>query len=319
MTLEDLRVFAAVCEAHSLSAVARNLGCTQPAVGQHVARLERELGVSLLDRRARGVSMTPAGEVLYRASVDALGALSSASRHIGDIREGESGSLRISTGPTTVRHFMQSAVVRFRESFPGVALEFRPRNSTRGCLELLRREPIDLAFVSTGMPSQGIEQRPVLEARLMLLLMADHTLAKRRRLRISDLENLSFVGLRSYTSPESQLAKQLAQHGLVIRSKTMVDDWDTAGMMVKLGMGAAIVPSVHAYSYMRSGQLAAVRIEGLSPVQFGWAARSFSALPKVAEHFMALVGKELEDADGLPGCRILRTAPTTPASKQRRA
>ena len=317
MTLEDLRVFAAVCEAQSLSAVARNLGCTQPAVGQHVARLERELGVSLLDRRARGVSMTPAGEVLYRASVDALGALSGAARHIGDIREGESGSLRISTGPTTVRHFMQAAVVRFRERFPGVALEFRPRNSTRGCLELLRREPIDLAFVTTGMPSQGIEQRPVLEARLMLLLMADHVLAKRRRLRIADLESLSFVGLRNYTSPESQLSKQLAQQGLVIRSKTMVDDWDTAGMMVKLGMGAAIVPSVHAHTFVRSGELAAVRIDGLTPVQFGWAARSFGTLPKVAEHFMELVGAELEDADNVPGCRVLR-APTATIVKQRK-
>ena len=55
MTLEDLRVFVAVCRVGSLSEVARGLHCTQPAVSQHVTRLERELGVALLERRATGV------------------------------------------------------------------------------------------------------------------------------------------------------------------------------------------------------------------------------------------------------------------------
>lgn len=61
MTLEDLRVFVAVCRAGSLSAVARELACTQSAVSQHVKRLEREAGVSLLERRPRGVVPTYAG------------------------------------------------------------------------------------------------------------------------------------------------------------------------------------------------------------------------------------------------------------------
>lgn len=305
MTLEDLRVFAAVCEAHSLSAVARDLGCTQPAVGQHVARLERELGVPLLNRRARGVTMTAAGEVLYRASIDALGALAAAARQVTDIREGHSGSLQITTGTTTVRHFMQRAVVNFRAHFPEVSLEFRPRNSTRQCLELLRRDPVDLAFVTTGIPVQGLEQRSVIEARHMLLVPEDHPLSSRKRLRIADLRSLPFVGLRSYTSPESQLAKQLAEGGVVIRAVTMVEDWDNAGMMVELGMGLAIVPSIHAHSFMRSANLAAIRIDGLSPIHFGWAARSFDGLSKAAQHFMALVEQELSSADAIEGCRYL--------------
>lgn len=308
MTLEDLRVFAAVCEANSLSAVARDLGCTQPAVGQHVARLERELSVPLLNRRARGVTMTAAGKVLYRAAVDALGALAAASRQVTDIREGHSGSLMVTTGTTTVGHFMKTAVVNFRQRFPGVSLEFRPRNSTRQCLDLLRRDPIDLAFVTTDLPVQGLEQRPVIEARHMLLTPSDHALAGRKRLRISELRNLSFVGLRSYTSPGSQLAKQLSEGGVVIRANTMVDDWDNAGMMVELGIGLAIVPSIHAHSFAQSGKVSAIRIDGLSPVHFGWVARSFDGLSKAAEHFMDLVDQQLSGADAIEGCRFLGQA-----------
>ncbi|CAM5452536.1 hypothetical protein SPURM210S_06573 [Streptomyces purpurascens] len=58
MALEDLRVFVAVCRAGSLSAVARELDCTQSAVSQHVRRLAREAGVSLLERQPRGVVPT---------------------------------------------------------------------------------------------------------------------------------------------------------------------------------------------------------------------------------------------------------------------
>ncbi|MFD9263054.1 LysR family transcriptional regulator, partial [Streptomyces sp. NPDC059538] len=64
MTLDDLRVFVAVCRAGSLSAVARDLGCTQSAVSQHVRRLEKQTGTGLLERHARGVVPTEAGRIL---------------------------------------------------------------------------------------------------------------------------------------------------------------------------------------------------------------------------------------------------------------
>ncbi|MFE2338490.1 LysR family transcriptional regulator, partial [Streptomyces sp. NPDC059431] len=64
MTLDDLRVFVAVCRSGSLSAVARDLGRTQSAVSQHIRRLEKETGAVLLERHPRGVSPTEAGRIL---------------------------------------------------------------------------------------------------------------------------------------------------------------------------------------------------------------------------------------------------------------
>src|ERR1700741_2999648 len=95
MNLEDLRVFAAVCDSGNLSQVARELGCTQPAVAQRVARLQRGLGGALLDRGTRGVAPTEAGRLMHRACADALGALGAAARSLESLRTGEAGSLRI--------------------------------------------------------------------------------------------------------------------------------------------------------------------------------------------------------------------------------
>src|SRR5690606_8510072 len=118
MTLDDLRVFVAVCRAGSLSAVARDLSCTQSAVSQHVKRLERETGVSLLERQPRGVVPTPAGRLLEAAASEGITGLDLALRRLRQMADGETGSVRVATGATTVRHFMSEAVVAFRQRHP---------------------------------------------------------------------------------------------------------------------------------------------------------------------------------------------------------
>src|SRR3989442_5434057 len=124
MTFEDLRVFDAVCEAQNLSVVARTLGCTQPAVAQHVVRLERELGVTLLERTRKGVKPTAAGRTLYAATSAGLGALAMALREIQRLRDGAAGRLSIATGGTTVRHFLRAAVIQFRRRHLDATLHF---------------------------------------------------------------------------------------------------------------------------------------------------------------------------------------------------
>jgi DNA-binding transcriptional LysR family regulator len=305
MNLEDLRVFVAVCDAGNLSAVARELECTQPAVAQRVARLERNVGCKLLERGARGVKPSPEGQAIYDAAVVAVGALGAASRTIEALRAGEGGELRVTTGPTTVRHFMQRPIVAFRARHPKVALELRPRGSSRQCLEALVREPADLAFVTVGIAWPGVEQRSVLLANQALLVRAEHPLARRKRVRVPELRGLSFIGLRGYVSPQSQLASELAAHGVVIQSDTVVEDWDTAAMLVGLGLGVAIVPSPHAHALGHEQGLRSLPIEGLAPIHFGWAARRFDQLHPIARDFMTMVDEELSALGRVPGCRYL--------------
>ncbi|MFB9707356.1 LysR family transcriptional regulator [Streptosporangium nondiastaticum] len=153
MTFDDLRVFVAVCQAGSLSAVARDLSCTQSAVSQHVKRLERTIGVRLLERRARGVVPTPEGLVLQAAAREGIVGLDLALRRLGELARGEAGSVRVTTGATTVRHFMSEAVVDFRARHPGANLEFRTETATRSCFDALAAGTVDLAWVTIGRPT----------------------------------------------------------------------------------------------------------------------------------------------------------------------
>ncbi|EYT84626.1 LysR family transcriptional regulator, partial [Streptomyces sp. Tu 6176] len=244
MTLDDLRVFVAVCRAGNLSAVARDLGCTQSAVSQHVKRLEREAGVSLLERQPRGVAPTEAGRILRTAAAESLAGLDGALRRLRDLTEGETGSVRIATGATTVRHFMADAVVAFRRRYPKVNLEFFTESSSRGCFDALGGGELDLAWVTLGAPVRGIEQRGVLDLPWVLALRAEDPLAARTSVDAAELRELRLIRLPPNSTSAAHLDAACAELGVRFGSDTSVADWDTAFLLAELGVGRAVVPAL---------------------------------------------------------------------------
>src|SRR3954471_12023291 len=93
--LRRLEVFRAVAQHRSFSAAAAALNYTQSSVSQHVTNLERQLGVTLLDRGARPVAVTEAGELVLRHAEDLLGRATSIERELEALRHGEAGTLRV--------------------------------------------------------------------------------------------------------------------------------------------------------------------------------------------------------------------------------
>jgi len=305
VTLEDLRVFNAVCEAQNLSSVARTLGCTQPAVAQHVGRLERELGVALLERTRKGVVLTAAGRIVYEATSTGLGALALARREIERLRLGETGRLSIATGGTTVRHFLRDAVIQFRKRHPDVTLHFEPVSSTQQCLDAVARRSADMALVTLSGDLRGFEHRLLMEHPLVLVVRRDDALAARRSIRVRDLESIRYISLSQATSSHRLISEAVAKEGIALTPTARVDDFDTANLFVELGFGHAIVPAVQGRNFERSGRVKAVPIRGLPPVPVGWAARRFQLLPPIATEFMEIVADTAKQWKDIPGVKII--------------
>ncbi|MER6202757.1 LysR family transcriptional regulator, partial [Streptomyces sp. NPDC001586] len=280
MTLDDLRVFVAVCRAGSLSAVARDLGCTQSAVSQHVRRLEKQTGASLLERHARGVVPTEAGRILQAAAADGIAGLDGALRRVDDLVRGGGGSVRVTTGATTVRHFMSEAVVTFRRLHPGVSLEFQTENSSRSCFDALAADDLDLAWITIGRPVRGIEQRPVMELPWVLAVGADDPLAARPCIDPADLAGIRHIRLPENSASRAHLDAALAESGIHVRSDTSVADWDTALLLAELGLGHAVVPALPGWQVPGAdGPLRLVSASGTSPTSCPASMRAGSSIP----------------------------------------
>jgi DNA-binding transcriptional LysR family regulator len=305
MTFEELRSLLAVNECKSFSAAARKLGCSQPAVSQHIQRLEAELGLRLFEREQKGVKATPAGEVMLRAASESLGTLDHALHHFAALRAGESGSLVMTTGGTTVKHFMRGAIKQWRRKYPRVKLQFRTASSSGECVEMLLREAIDLAFVTIGPEIEGVRQVPLLELDYVLLAPRNHALAQHDSLSLRDLQGLERIALVERTTSSSQLATALRKHGIELEPSMTVCDWDTAIHLVELGLGCSIVPSWHAHAAKSGAAVVATPIEGLPPMRVGWALRASHALLPPAREFMHLVKEDFRSRSPLLGVRKL--------------
>ncbi|MEV7793467.1 LysR family transcriptional regulator [Streptomyces sp. NPDC087512] len=307
MTLDDLRVFVAVCRAGSLSAVARDLSCTQSAVSQHIKRLERTTGVRLLERRARGVVPTPEGLVLQDAAQEGITGLDLALRRLGELARGEAGSVRVTTGATTVRHFMSEAVVDFRARHPRANLEFRTETATRGCFEALAAGAVDLAWVTVGPPVPGIEQSTVVELPWVLAVRADDPLAPRARVTAADLVGVRLIRLPANSSSRAHLETALARLGVRPTSDTGVADWDTAILLAGLGVGRAVVPALpgQVCAQAPDGPLRFLPLPELPPLPVGWAVRRGDALTPLSRTFADMVRwhcRAAREATDGPGC-----------------
>ncbi|WP_052390311.1 LysR family transcriptional regulator [Streptomyces sp. NRRL B-24484] len=289
MTLDDLRVFTAVCRTGSLSAAARELSCTQSAVSQHVKRLEREVGLSLIERHTRGVVPTAFGRMLDAAVTEGLGCIDHALRRLEETARAGAGSVRITTGATTVRHFMAAAVVDFRRRFPRVSLEFQTETSSRGCFDALAAGSVDLAWITLGPAARAVQQRPVVELPWSLAVSAADPLAARTEVAPADLQDTRLIGLPENSTARRQLGAWLAESGIRPVFDTSVTDWDTAILLAELGLGRAVVPTLPAWSGPGHPDLRLIPLPGLPALTAGWAVRRWDALSPPARAFAETV------------------------------
>jgi DNA-binding transcriptional LysR family regulator len=305
MTLDDLRSLLAVHDAKSFSGAARRLGCSQPAVSQAIARLETEIGLTLFERQARGIRTTAAGNILVRAASESLSTLDHTLHRFAELRDGRAGTLVLTTGGTTVKHFMRGAVKQFRRAFPAIKLQFRGAISSAECIELLFREAIDLAFVTIGDEIDGIRQQPLLELDYVLLTSRSDRIAKRSSIRLEELHGREYIGLVEGTTSRGQLSAALARHGVVLETSMTVGDWDTAIHLVELGLGSTIVPSWYAPAPSSRGTTIAIPISNFPPSRIGWALRQSHELLTPAREFMRLLQADFHARPAQAGVRLL--------------
>ena len=227
---------------------------------------------------------------MFTAARQGIGGIELALRRISELAQGEAGTVRITTGAATVRHFMSEAVVEFRFRHPRVSLEFLTASSSAGCFTALLADDLDLAWVTTAdEPVPGIEQRPVMELPWVLAMRVGEAYADRAWIEVPELSGLRLIRLPEGSHSGGRLDAALAEVSLA--DDAGIADWDTALLLAELGVGHAIVPALPGWRLLGEGSLRLVPIRGLAPLTVGWAVRSWDALTPSARTFAEAVSR----------------------------
>jgi len=233
LDLRRLLVLRAVAHHGSLSAAARQLGYTQPAITHHIRRLEREVGTPLVARAGRGIRLTEAGQALA-AHADAV---------IAGLRAGRA---RLASFPSSSATLVPAALARLRARHPLIAVslvEAEPPTS----LALLRRGECDLAlsFEYPGVTADegsDFTKTPLMADRLLAVLPAGHRLAQAGAVRLEQLAGETWIA--GCERCRDHLVRAAAAAGFTPGIAFATDDYIAVQRLVATGLGVALLPEL---------------------------------------------------------------------------
>jgi DNA-binding transcriptional LysR family regulator len=242
--LRQIRFFVAVAEDRHFGRAAERMYIAQPALSQHIRRLERELGVQLFDRSARHVRLTPAGEAFLEVARRMLRQVDEGTDAARRAEAGETGSLALGVNMSAAP-VLSMLLRHWHRARPAV----RPRltsGSARELVDLVRRRELDLALVDGPVTDGGLDSAVVVDDRLVVVLPADHPLAREEIVPLRMLRSERFVAVsrRSSVSLHDRLIELCAAAGYSPDIALEVDDPDLVPVAVTAGLGVALVASI---------------------------------------------------------------------------
>ncbi|SFB32179.1 DNA-binding transcriptional regulator, LysR family [Amycolatopsis marina] len=247
LDVRRMQVLRAVVTSGSITAAARNLGYTPSAISQQLATLEREAGVTLLERVGRGVRPTPAGTLLAEQVELVSEQLAKAETALSELKEGRTGQLTIWYFATAGAALVPPAVAAVRSEFPGIRFSLRLFEDDP--LSSVSSGEVDVAIVvlaQSGADVRNVEFVHLLDDPYRAVLPKGHRLARKRALDLADLADEPWIGAEwPHPGPcRDILLDACGAAGFAPDFAVEAEDYPTAQGFVAAGLGVTLLPEL---------------------------------------------------------------------------
>ncbi|MBN06827.1 MAG: hypothetical protein CMM45_03220 [Rhodospirillaceae bacterium] len=209
-----LYYFSEVAKAGTLSAAAKTIGITQPAVTRSLKQLEDILGVTLFDRGPTGVVLTPEGRILARRVKLMTLEYKHAIAELADQNKGISGRLRIAAGPVWLLSILPPVINEFHKHFPEVRVSVTGPGFDASIQQLLEGD-LDMVCGGLDFPDHAnIIKEPLLKLRHTVFGRTDHPLASKNKVSAEELSKFPWIVLADDRVSESTIGAYFAANTL---------------------------------------------------------------------------------------------------------
>lgn len=242
--LKQLRAFCHAAQTGSISKAAERLFLSQPSVSLQIKALERELNVSLFERRGPSIELTPEGKILYGLSVPLVEGID-ALPDTFSMRRGnlESGELNIAAGESTILYILPDFLTHFTKNYPGIRV--RLHNVTgRDGMSLLRANEIDFAVGSFIDVPEDISYCPIFHFEPVLITEVNHPLIHKPDFTLQDLSEYGLILPPRHLSTWRMVKMVFRQHNIDYKVTLEAGGWEVIKKYVSMGMGISIVTSI---------------------------------------------------------------------------
>ncbi|WP_348755264.1 LysR family transcriptional regulator [uncultured Aquincola sp.] len=248
MDLRHLRYFAAVAEAGHMTRAAAALGIQQPPLSQQIKALEAELGLQLLRRHPKGVSLTAGGRVLLAEAKRLLAEVEALRQRMARVARGEEGRLAVGFTSSAAAHaFTPQALRECRRRHPGIELDLSEDHAA-ALTEAVAAGRLHCGFLRVPVVRPpGLRFATLLEEPVLVALPADHPLAARpeQPLRLASLAGERLVLVRRPGAPGlyANLLALCHKQGVAVTVAAEVERMMSNLNLVAAGVGVSVVPA----------------------------------------------------------------------------
>jgi DNA-binding transcriptional LysR family regulator len=241
--LNDLQAFRAVAELNSFRKAADALHVSQPAFSRRIEKLEEALGVRLLERTTRRVSLTSVGREFDRKVQQLLDDLDQTLLGIRGVAGTRMGEVAIACVPSTVYYYLSQVISRYHERYPKIRVKVLDAGAN-DVLSAVSSGDADFGLNFVGSQETNIDFTPLLEERFVAACRRDHPLAKKRRVTWTELAAYDYISVSKVSG--NRLLLDQALSNVPGRPHPIYETQHVTTMLglVEAGLGVAAVPSM---------------------------------------------------------------------------
>jgi DNA-binding transcriptional LysR family regulator len=273
MTLEQLRIFAAVARASHVTRAAASLHLGQSAVSAALAALETRHGAKLFHREGRGIVLSEIGRLFLPAAEAVLAEAGRAEALLAALTNATAGRLRLQASQTIASYWLPRHLAAFRSTHPGIALELVIGNTAEVAAAIVKGEA-ELGFVEGPIDAPSLHRETIARDQLIVLVAPDHPWAAAAP---ADLTATQWVLREPGSGTRAAFEAALAAHGVPVAALDIALELPSNEAVrgaVEAGLGATALSASVAAPSLEAGLLAAV--------DFALPARNFSLLHHAA-------------------------------------
>jgi DNA-binding transcriptional LysR family regulator len=252
-----LKVFCIVAETKSFSRASEIIRLTQPAVSLQIQALEEMYGTKLFNRSGCVITLTQAGEMLYKYAKEINGLYASAEKEIGGVTGLVKGVISVGASSTIGNYVLPSVVSDFKRRYPKVGVHIHVGN-TKAVVEFLNTGSVDIGLVEGDVNKQKLVIEKLIPDEMVLIMSPYHHLAKKSSVSIMELSKEPLIMREDGSGTRQAIEKYLSKHGIPhqnLKISLIMGSTESIKGAVEEGLGISILSRWASKKEVRYGSL----------------------------------------------------------------
>ena len=290
VSLDLYRIFCAVVGAGNMSAAARALYISQPAVSMAIRQLEERMGSSLLVRTAKGVYPTAEGQLLYTYLEQALGLIHAAEEKYFQMVNMELGELKIGASDTVIANFLLPYLEKYHKLYPDINIKVTNK-TTYESLKLLKSGSVDVCFINLPISkADELEIRPCIEIQDVLVGGERYRLLSQVGIELKDLCNYPLLMLEDLSNSRRYIDHYAEENGVKLNPILELGSSDLLLSFAQINLGLTYVTKEFAVKELDNKKLFEIPVEPSVPKRsIGMVRLKNVELPHAVKGFVELM------------------------------